>query len=202
VVLANADFERTVGMISRLVMDDAGRGCINGSAVIVEGEAGRLANAVAAALERVPVQSPLVEGAQLGAVRMAEAEAYTGLIDSRLETRPKYAGQMVWPLTEFDHAADRDRGGLVRASAVRHGAFPSSSLRRPARGGNCSAPAIPSRSWRHEAAARTCCSSRRSTGPAAAHSSEFDPGASRNFCWIFFSKKADSVSLTTENRKS
>jgi acyl-CoA reductase-like NAD-dependent aldehyde dehydrogenase len=84
VVLAGADLDKTVGMISRLVMDDAGRGCINGSAVIVEGDAGRLAAAVAAALERVPVQSPLEEGAQLGAVRMAEAEAYNGLIDSRL----------------------------------------------------------------------------------------------------------------------
>jgi hypothetical protein len=82
VVLANAEFDQTVGLISRLVMDDAGRGCINGSAVIVEGNAGQLAHAVAAALEGVPIQSPLVEGARLGAVRMAEA--YNALIDSRL----------------------------------------------------------------------------------------------------------------------
>jgi aldehyde dehydrogenase family protein len=84
VVLADADFDNTVGLISRLVMDDAGRGCINGSAVIVEGDASRLASAVAAALKRVPVQSPLEEGAQLGAVRTAEAEAYNVLIDSCL----------------------------------------------------------------------------------------------------------------------
>ena len=86
VVLANADFEQTVRMICRLVMDDAGRGCINGSAVIVEGSAAKMASAVAAALESVPVQSPLVEGAELGAVRMPEAEAYNTLIDSRLGT--------------------------------------------------------------------------------------------------------------------
>jgi acyl-CoA reductase-like NAD-dependent aldehyde dehydrogenase len=84
VVLADADFDHTVGTICRLVMDDAGRGCINGSAVIVEGDPGRVASAVAAALERVPIQSPLSEGAQLGAVREAEAEAYNALIDSRL----------------------------------------------------------------------------------------------------------------------
>lgn len=84
VVLAGADFERTTNLICRLVMDDAGRGCINGSAVIVEGSAGKLAAAVAAALENIPVRSPLVEGAQLGAVRPREAEAYNALIDSRL----------------------------------------------------------------------------------------------------------------------
>jgi acyl-CoA reductase-like NAD-dependent aldehyde dehydrogenase len=86
IVLADADFEETVKLISRLVMDDAGRGCINGSAVVVEGSAGKLAAAVAAALDRVPVQSPLAEGAQLGAVRPSEAAAYNALIDSRLGT--------------------------------------------------------------------------------------------------------------------
>jgi hypothetical protein len=86
VVLADADFEQTVKLISRLVMDDAGRGCINCSAVVVEGNAGRLAEAVAAALEAVPVQSPLEEGAQLGAVRPAEAAAYNTMIDSRVES--------------------------------------------------------------------------------------------------------------------
>jgi acyl-CoA reductase-like NAD-dependent aldehyde dehydrogenase len=84
VVLADADFDEAVGLISRLVMDDAGRGCINCSAVIVEGDASRLASAVAAALERVPVRSPLEDEAQLGAVRTAEAEVYNALIDSRL----------------------------------------------------------------------------------------------------------------------
>lgn len=84
VVSENADFDQTVKLISRLVMDDAGRGCINGSAVVVEGDAGRLATAVAAALEAVPIQSPLVEGAQLGSVRPPEAAAYNAMIDSRL----------------------------------------------------------------------------------------------------------------------
>lgn len=84
VVLADADFEATVCLIARLVMDDAGRGCINGSAVVVEGSAGRLAAAVAAALEAVPIRSPLAEDAQLGAVGLAQAEAYGALIDSRL----------------------------------------------------------------------------------------------------------------------
>lgn len=84
VVLADADFDETVDLISRLVMDDSGRGCINGSAVIVEGGAGNLAAAVAAALDRVPVRSPLAEEARLGAVRPAEAAAYNAMIDSRL----------------------------------------------------------------------------------------------------------------------
>lgn len=84
VVLSDAEIEPTVNLICRLVMDDGGRGCINGSAVIVEGDAGPLAAAVASALERVPIQSPLAEGAALGAVRKAEAEAYNALIDSRL----------------------------------------------------------------------------------------------------------------------
>ena len=99
VVLADADFDQTVGMICRLVMDDGGRGCINGSAVIVEGGAGRLARAVAAVLAKVPVQSPLEEGAQLGAVRMVEAEGYNALIDSKLgsgaiEHTPGRAGRV------------------------------------------------------------------------------------------------------------
>jgi hypothetical protein len=84
VVSAGADFDQTVKLISRMVMDDAGRGCINGSAVVVEGDAGKLAAAVAAALEAVPIQSPLAEGAQLGSVRPAEAAAYNAMIDGRL----------------------------------------------------------------------------------------------------------------------
>lgn len=84
VVLADADFDRTVDLICRLVMDDAGRGCINGSAVIVEGDASRLASAAAAVLERLPIRSPLEDGAELGAVRPAEAQIYNALIDSRL----------------------------------------------------------------------------------------------------------------------
>jgi hypothetical protein len=84
VVLPDADLDETVHLISRLVMDDAGRGCINGSAVIVEGDAGALAAAVARALETVPIQSPLVEGAQLGASTRAEADAYTAMIEGRM----------------------------------------------------------------------------------------------------------------------
>src|SRR5207245_412454 len=49
VVFANADFAQAVSLIVRLVMDDAGRGCINASAVIVEGSVGKFANAVAEA---------------------------------------------------------------------------------------------------------------------------------------------------------
>lgn len=84
VVMAGADVAETTALITRLVMDDAGRGCINGSAVIVEGVASTLAAAVAEALDRVAIQSPLTEGAELGSVRPAEAAAYNGLIDSRL----------------------------------------------------------------------------------------------------------------------
>ena len=89
VVLAGADRDETVDLIVRLVMDDAGRGCINGSAVIVEGDAAPLAAAVAAALDAVPLQSPLTEGAQLGAVSLAEANAYSGLVDMRLGSGAK-----------------------------------------------------------------------------------------------------------------
>ena len=84
VVLEGADFDRTVELISRLVMDDAGRGCINGSAVVVEGSAAKLAAAVAAVLERVPARSPLAEDAQLGAVSPGAAAAFNGMIDSLL----------------------------------------------------------------------------------------------------------------------
>jgi hypothetical protein len=124
VVLAGADFDRTVGMITRLVMDDADRGCINGSAVIVEGDARPLASAVAAVLERVPARSPLAENAELGAVRPAEAAAYNGFIDSLIGSAlghapraPRRGGRR-----RIDHAVDGRRGRHVRASAVRHGA--------------------------------------------------------------------------------
>jgi acyl-CoA reductase-like NAD-dependent aldehyde dehydrogenase len=84
VVCADADFDETVRLIVRLVMDDAGRGCINASAVIVEGSAGKLASAVAAALDRVPVLSPLAESAQLGVMLPSHAAAFTATIESRL----------------------------------------------------------------------------------------------------------------------
>ncbi len=84
VVLADAEFESTVQLISRLVMDDAGRGCINGSAVIVEGDATKLAAEVAAVLERIPVLSPLDEQAELGAVPPAHAAAFNAMIDGAL----------------------------------------------------------------------------------------------------------------------
>ncbi len=85
VVLPNAGFAPTVEMICRMVMDDAGRGCVNASAVIVEGDATDMACAVAGALERIPVVSPLTEAAQLGALRsIGEAGSYNSLIDSGL----------------------------------------------------------------------------------------------------------------------
>ncbi len=85
VVLRNADFEAAVAMICRMVMDDAGRGCVNASAVIVEGDAGEFASAVAGRLEHTPVVSPLAEEAQLGALRgAAEAAAYNAFIDRGL----------------------------------------------------------------------------------------------------------------------
>jgi acyl-CoA reductase-like NAD-dependent aldehyde dehydrogenase len=81
VVPAGAELGPAVELITRMAMDDAGRGCINGSAVVVEGDPGPLAAAVAEALERVPLVSPLAEGAQLAAVRPGEAAAFDGLID-------------------------------------------------------------------------------------------------------------------------
>lgn len=84
VVFADADLDHAVNVIVRLVMDDAGRGCINASAVIVEGSARRLARAVAAALECVPILSPLSERALLGATRPAQAAAFNAIIDRGL----------------------------------------------------------------------------------------------------------------------
>ena len=81
VVLANARFEQAVEMICSMVMDDGGRGCVNASAVVVQGDAGALASAVATELGRVPVIFPLAEEAQLAALpRAAEAGLYNGLI--------------------------------------------------------------------------------------------------------------------------
>ena len=81
VVLANADVDETVKLITRLVMDDAGRGCINGSAVVVEGDASKLAAAVAAALDRVPIIAPINEDGRLGSVRPREAAAFNSMVD-------------------------------------------------------------------------------------------------------------------------
>lgn len=85
IVPGGADPGAATDMICRMVMDDAGRGCINASAVIVEGDAASLASAVAAALERTPVVSPLEEDAQLAALRSpAEADNFNRLIDRGL----------------------------------------------------------------------------------------------------------------------
>jgi acyl-CoA reductase-like NAD-dependent aldehyde dehydrogenase len=92
VVLTNADFEQAVKVIVRLVMDDAGRGCINASSVIVEGNADRLASAVAAALEQVPLVSPLSPEARLGATRPAHAAAFNAMIDSQLGDQARELG--------------------------------------------------------------------------------------------------------------
>jgi acyl-CoA reductase-like NAD-dependent aldehyde dehydrogenase len=84
IVPANADFGQIIDLIVHLVTDDAGRGCINVSAVVVEGDAAKLAAAVAVALRQVPVLSPLAEGAMLGATRAAHASAFNSLIENGL----------------------------------------------------------------------------------------------------------------------
>jgi len=114
VVLPNADFERTVEMIYRMVMDDAGRGCINASAVIVEGDAAELACAVARTLERIPIVSPLVEGAQLGAVRSTgEANAYNAFIDSGL-----LEGGKEWTPGRSERVATVDGASMMRPTVI------------------------------------------------------------------------------------
>lgn len=103
VVPANADFDLAVDTICRMIMDDAGRGCINCSAVIVEGDARALLSAVAETLGRIPTISPLAEGAQLGALRsIADAESYNALIDTHLK----------------DGAKEWTRGGADRIALV------------------------------------------------------------------------------------
>jgi len=90
VVLANADFNQAVDTVYHLIVDDGGRGCINCSAVIVEGDAQELIDAVSALLKQIPVISPLEEPAQLGAMTdIKEAESYNSLIDSHLSPDTK-----------------------------------------------------------------------------------------------------------------
>ncbi|MDB5692661.1 MAG: arylcarboxylate reductase [Alphaproteobacteria bacterium] len=84
VVLANADFDKSVALIQRAVLDDAGRSCVNVSAVIVEGDARRLAAAVAASLDEVPIEAPLSAHAVLGATASAQAAVFGGIIDRHL----------------------------------------------------------------------------------------------------------------------
>jgi acyl-CoA reductase-like NAD-dependent aldehyde dehydrogenase len=85
IVLSGEDTQKTADVICRMVMDDAGRGCVNASAVIVEADAGALASAVASTLKQIPSESPLTEGAQLGALRsQAEADAFSEMIDGGL----------------------------------------------------------------------------------------------------------------------
>jgi acyl-CoA reductase-like NAD-dependent aldehyde dehydrogenase len=81
IVLADADFDDSVALIRHLVTDDAGRACINASAVIVEGDSARLATAVAAALDDLVLSSPLSPSAVLGATTPAQAAAFTTMID-------------------------------------------------------------------------------------------------------------------------
>jgi hypothetical protein len=83
-VLEGADSDKTAELICRMVMDDAGRGCINGSAVVVQGDAGGLAAVVARALEQIPLEWPLADTARFGAVKPAEADAYSAIVESRL----------------------------------------------------------------------------------------------------------------------
>lgn len=90
VVLANADFNQAVDTVYHLIVDDCGRGCINCSAVIVEGNARELIDAVSALLKQIPLISPLEESAQLGAVtNTKEAESYNSLIDGHLSADAK-----------------------------------------------------------------------------------------------------------------
>ncbi len=114
VVLPDADFEQTVEMICRMALDDAGRGCINASAVIVEGVVAELASAVARSLERVPIVSPLVEGAKLGAVRsMDEAGAYNAFIDRGL-----LAGGKEWTPGRSERVASVDGAAIMRPTVI------------------------------------------------------------------------------------
>ncbi len=114
VVTRNAGFERTVDMICRMVMDDAGRGCVNASAVIVESDARELASAVAQALARTPILSPLAEGARLAALRSAaEAEAYNAFIDSGLA-----AGGTEWTPGRAERVAKADGALMMRPTVI------------------------------------------------------------------------------------
>jgi acyl-CoA reductase-like NAD-dependent aldehyde dehydrogenase len=120
--MANADMDETVQLITRLVMDDAGRGCINGSAVVVEGDASALAAAVAAELDRVPFQSPLHEGAVLGSVRPGEAAAYNMMIDSRIGDARELTRGRDGRVATAD-GVDMMRPTLIQVSSFEHPLF-------------------------------------------------------------------------------
>lgn len=94
VVLPGADFDRTVDLIARLVLDDGGRGCVNASAVIVDGNADLLAHAVAAKLEQAPTVSLLCDDAVLGATPPAHATAFAALIERALENGARLHGSL------------------------------------------------------------------------------------------------------------
>ncbi|MBH8577420.1 aldehyde dehydrogenase family protein [Nostocaceae cyanobacterium CENA369] len=114
VVPANADFDRSVDTICRLIMDDGGRGCINCSAVIVEGNAEKLAAAVSEKLKQVPVLYPLEEGAKLGALAsIASAEPYSALIDARL-----HDGAKEWTDGKTNRVAQIDRVAIMLPTVV------------------------------------------------------------------------------------
>jgi acyl-CoA reductase-like NAD-dependent aldehyde dehydrogenase len=85
IVTANADRDVAVDTICRLVVDDGGRGCINASAVIVEGDARALAEAVAARLRRIPVRPITDPDAVLPALSPSEAGRYDALVRTRLD---------------------------------------------------------------------------------------------------------------------
>lgn len=83
-VCADAAAETVVDPLARLILDDGGRGCINASAVVVEGppaKARALGEAVAARLRAVPPLPPLDPAARLAsAASEAEALAHDQII--------------------------------------------------------------------------------------------------------------------------
>jgi len=87
-VCADAATEDVVEPLTRMILDGGGRGCINASAVVVEGPAVKaraLAEAVAARLAAVPLRPPLDPEARLASASSeAEAQACNEIIHAAL----------------------------------------------------------------------------------------------------------------------
>lgn len=119
-VCADADLDQAAETICRLMMDDAGRGCINCSAVAVEGNAQELAAKVAKRLEEVRPLNPLAEGARLPAMAPSQAQGYEEYLAARLEGAQDLVGGAL--IRQIEHA-DVLRPAVVLTGTTRHPLF-------------------------------------------------------------------------------
>lgn len=119
-VCADADLDQAAETVCRLMMDDAGLGCINCSAVAVQGDARKLAAKVAERLEKVPPLNPLAEGARLPAAGLGEVRGYEEYLSSRSEGAEDLIGGALIRQVEGAHVL---RPAVVLTGAKEHPLF-------------------------------------------------------------------------------